>query len=465
MKFSTRLLINFLFFSIISFAVIIISVNRAIDYFSFVTIEKQMVEKADMCELSFREILTRHDEEEAPRNTSDIVKSAIEALKASGKEVRIYDNNLKLLGLAVNGIIINNASPVIFKENIKNALKGNYSYTVTGKKLIYFSIPIQDKYYQNVYVFELVENISYYYDIMDKIRDILFIGAAGFILLITLSSLYISRKTTKPIKYLLAATEKFSKQQFEPVGLNRKDELGLLADGLNQMGMRLSNYIQYQKQFVSNVSHELKTPLAAIRGFSQYLFEGENNDEDLKKVYYHLMNESDRLTKLINELLMLSRFDKATQELNTERTDLSELTRGVAEEQRPKAEKKEITLETIIKRDIFVNVNKVLMSHAIANVIDNAIKYSKPESRITLETLVDENNAVIKVRDYGIGIAKSDIDKVMERFYRAPNTLGASGTGLGLSICKEILEKFNGHLAIDSEIGAGTTVSLLIPLA
>ena len=422
-----------------------------------------MMEKADMCE--FREVLSRHDESEAQPDPLNIAKSVLEALKASGKEVRIYDNNLKLLGMARDGIVINNPTPLIFKENIENSLKGNYSYTVTENKFIYFSIPIQDKYYQNVYVFELVENISYFYDIMKKIRYILFIGAGGFIILITISSLYISRKTTKPIKYLLGATEKFSKQQFENVSLNRKDELGMLAAGLNQMGIQLRDYIQYQKQFISNVSHELKTPLAAISGFSQYLLEGENENEELKKVYGHLVNESDRLTKLINELLILSRFDKASQELNTERVDLSELIDNVVKESEVKAERKEITLVTKIKKEVFVNVNEILMTHAIANVLDNAIKYSNPKSHVNVETFVIEKAAVIKISDQGIGIEQSEIELVKERFFRAKNSMVANGSGLGLSMCKEILEKFNGNLVIESEINVGTIVSLIIPLA
>lgn len=247
-----------------------------------------MMEKADLCELSFREILTKHDKAAEEGQPTDVPRSALETLKTSGKEVRIYDSNQKLLGLAVDGIIINNKTPLIFAGNIQNALKGNYSYTITDNHLLYFAIPIQDKYYQNSYVFEFVEDISYFYDIMEKIRYILFAGAGGFIVLITLSSLFIARNTTKPIKYLLGATESFSKQQFQQVHLNRKDELGMLAGKLNRMGIQLSDYIQYQKQFVSNVSHELKTPLAAIRGFSQYLYEGENEDEDLQRYIFIL---------------------------------------------------------------------------------------------------------------------------------------------------------------------------------
>jgi signal transduction histidine kinase len=430
-----------------------------------VTIEKQMMEKADICELSFREILTKYQKSSTDIQPSDLAKDVLGVLKASGMEVRIYDNNQNLLGFAENGIIIYNGSPKIFHENITNALKGNYSYTVTNKNLIYFAIPIQNNFYETAYVFEIVENISYYYDIMDKIRYILIIGAGGFIILITLSSLFIAHKTTKPIKYLLGATKKFSKQQFEPVSLKRKDELGMLADGLNQMGIKLSNYIQYQKQFVSNVSHELKTPLAAIRGFSQYLYDGEEDDKELKKIYYHLLNESDRLTMLINELLILSKLDKATPELNIKQEDLSDLTNRVIQDMKPKAEKRDISMESHLNNGVLANVNEILILHAILNILENAIKYSNPGGHIIIETSKSNNSAVIKISDQGIGIHKNDLSLVQERFYRASNSGATKGSGLGLSLCREIVEKLNGQLIIESEIGVGTTVSIQLPLA
>ena len=455
MKFATKLLLNYLFFSVLSFAVIIFAANKAIDYYSFVTIEKQMMEKVDLCELSFRQIISR------PENST--IKDVMEALKSSGKEVRIYDENLKLLGYAVDGIIVNNGTPAIFSEHLRNALKGNYAYTVTDRRMIYFAIPIQDYQYHNAYVLELVENISYYYNIVDKIRIILFVGAGGFIFLITLASLYIARKTTTPIKYLLGATEKFSKQQFEPVHLNRKDELGMLASGLNNMGNQLNSYIQYQKQFVSNVSHELMTPLAAIRGFSQYLYEDENEDKESKKIYSHLMNESDRLTKLVNELLMLSRFDKASHGLQTEKLDLSEVTNEVVRTLKSKAEAKEIVVEVQLQKAVFIDGNKILMSHAISNVLENAIKYSSKKSSIKVRVFSRQNEAVVRISDHGIGIPQADIALVQERFYRANNSKIANGSGLGLSICKEIVEKFDGQLIIESEVKIGTTVNMIFP--
>ncbi|WP_246042492.1 sensor histidine kinase [Cohnella pontilimi] len=418
-----------------------------------------------MSELSFREVLANHERSKAEGQVTNVPRSALETLKATGKEVRIYDRNQKLVGLAVNGIIVKDGHPLIFKDNIENALQGNYSYKVTDSKLLYFAVPIQDMYYQNSYVFEFVEDISYFYAILDQIRSILFVGAGGFLVLITFSSLFIARNTTKPIIYLLGATEKFSNQQFQPVTMNRKDELGMLADGLNRMGIQLNHYIQYQKQFVSNVSHELKTPLAAIRGFSQYLHEEEKKDPELQKIYSHLVQESDRLTRLIDELLLLSRFDKAgPEEIDTERTDLSELAHRVAAEMRLKAEDKGITLEVKPGKAAFVEVNPLLMSHAIANLIDNAIKYSDAGTRVRIETSVRQKEAVIQIRDQGIGINEDEIPRVQERFYRARNANSAKGSGLGLSICKEIVEKCNGSLVVESEKGSGTTVSIVLPL-
>ncbi|KAA8786897.1 HAMP domain-containing histidine kinase [Paenibacillus amylolyticus] len=459
----------------LSFGIIIFAVNKAIDYYSFITIEKQMMEKADLSELSFREVLAQHRSSSGEPQTKEIVRLALEKLKASGKEVRIYDSSKQLLGLAVDGIIINDGKPHIFEKNIEKALSGSYAYTVTDDHLLYFTTPIQNQFYENAYVYEFVEDISYFYAIMDQIRYVLFAGAGGFIVLITLASLWIARNTTKPIKVLLDATQSFSKQEFRRVHLNRKDELGMLAEGLDQMGQQLHNYIQYQKQFVSNVSHELKTPLSAIRGFSQYLYEGENENEELQKIYAHLLQESDRLTRLINELLLLSRFDKTgSSELEVEKTEMNALIQQVATNMEAKAKEKEISItvkqvdgepsdENLTK--VYANVNPMLISHAIANLMDNAIKYSGRHSKIEVQMEHTSSEVIVKIGDQGIGIAGDEMERVQERFYRAKNASTANGSGLGLSICKEIVERFNGYIDVESELGQGTTVTIVLPRA
>jgi signal transduction histidine kinase len=239
----------------------------------------------------------------------------------------------------------------------------------------------------------------------------------------------------------------------------------MLAKGLDSMGKQLKEHIERQKQFVSNVSHEIKTPLAAISGFSQYLYDdAQETDPELKKIYYHLMHESERLTKLVNELLLLSQFDKSLEDSNLEKLNLSELVKTTVDHMSFRAEKRGITFEEEYDSNVFVQSSKLLLSQAVVNILDNAIKYSENNSKVKVKVFIKDNNAVLQVSDKGIGIPKEELGLIFERFYRAKNSKVSSGTGLGLSICKEIIEKYHGQLFIESEVQEGTQVTITLPL-
>jgi signal transduction histidine kinase len=440
-------------------------VNKAIEYFGFVSIEKQMIEKIDMAELSLRSIISNPENSEIETITPELSSIMIDTLKISAREVRLYNKELQLLAISDRGRVIDRKNPVTFTDNLQSALEGNYAYTVDNNKFIYFAIPIKDIYNDNLGVLELVEDVGYIYELLGKITYILTLGAAIFCVLIIILSLYISWKTTKPIKLLLKATEKFSRQQFEDINLNRKDELGMLAKGLDSMGKQLKEHIERQKQFVSNVSHEIKTPLAAISGFSQYLYDdAQETDPELRKIYYHLMNESERLTKLVNELLLLSQFDKSTEDSNLEKLNLSQLVETTVDHMSFRAEKRGIAFEEEYDNNVSVQSSKLLLSQAVVNILDNAIKYSENHSTVKVKVFIKDNNAVLQVSDKGIGIPKEELGLIFERFYRAKNSKVSSGTGLGLSICKEIIEKYNGQMFIESEEQVGTQVTITLPL-
>jgi signal transduction histidine kinase len=440
-------------------------VNGAIEYFGFATIEKQMIEKIDMAELSLRSIISNPENSVIETLTPELSNVMIDTLKISSREFRLYNNELQRLGISSGGRVVDRKNPVTFIGNLQKALEGNYAYTVDNNKFIYFAIPIKNIYNSNLGVLELVEDAGYIYELLKKITYMLIFAAAIFCVLIIILSLYISRKTTKPIKFLLMATEKFSRQQFEDIHLNRKDELGMLAKGLDSMGKQLKEYIERQKQFISNVSHELKTPLAAISGFSQYLYDdAQETDPELRKIYYHLMNESERLTKLINELLLLSQFDRSTEDSNLEKINLSELAQITVQHMSLKAEKRDVTFKEDYANNVFVQSNKLLLSQAIVNILDNAIKYSENHSTVNVKVFIKDNNAVLQVSDNGIGIPKEELGLIFERFYRAKNSKVSSGTGLGLSISKEIIEKYQGQMFVESEEQVGTQVTITLPL-
>ena len=125
----------------------------------------------------------------------------------------------------------------------------------------------------------------------------------------------------------------------------------------------------------------------------------------------------------------------------------------------------EVELEDKLLTRVHANVNPMLMSHAIVNLVDNAIKYSGSPSLIELKLEHTPSEVVIRIRDQGIGIAGDELERVQERFYRAKNASTANGSGLGLSICKEIVERFNGYIDMESQIGEGTTVTIVLPRA
>lgn len=178
---------------------------------------------------------------------------------------------------------------------------------------------------------------------------------------------------------------------------------------------------------------------------------------------------------MINELLLLSRFDKAgSNDLEARKTEMNELIQQVAMNMGAKAKDRGIEIRVSQAEQepeddgttrVQANVNPMLMSHAIANLVDNAIKYSGSPSLIELKLEHTPSEVVIRIRDQGIGIAGDELERVQERFYRAKNASTANGSGLGLSICKEIVERFNGYIDIESQLGKGTTVTIVLPRA
>ena len=145
------------------------------------------------------------------------------------------------------------------------------------------------------------------------VSKIVLIGAGAFTIIMTLLIVYIAGKMTKPINKLARAATKFAGRDFTPVEIKGSDEISQLSESFNNMGVQLQDYIQRQKQFVSNVSHELKTPLTAIKGYSEYLKDEVGDRQDLQKAIYHLNNEATYLSKLVDEVLTLSRMDNSSE--------------------------------------------------------------------------------------------------------------------------------------------------------
>lgn len=222
-----------------------------------------------------------------------------------------------------------------------------------------------------------------------------------------------------------------------------------------------------RKEFVADVSHELKTPLTSIKGFSETLLAGVD-DKETEMHFLKIINDNaNRMENLVQDLLTLSKYDKKIEKNNISEFDLGELTKQCAEKFEIEVKKKNQKMECYVT----ANVPKVLadrdgIERVITNIISNSVKYTQDGGKIDVYVGFVHSDAYVKIKDNGIGIPQKDLGRIYERFYRVDKARSRmnGGTGLGLSIAKEIIEQNKGSIDIKSEEGKGTEVVIKIPL-
>ena len=221
-----------------------------------------------------------------------------------------------------------------------------------------------------------------------------------------------------------------------------------------------------RKEFVADVSHELKTPITSIMGYADTLLEGEYDKDTQQKFLGVISSEARRMARLVTDLLTLSKYDSKKVKLEETEFDLGELTKKCQERLKFEIEKKHQNVECFVTANVPpVSADKYGIERVVLNILSNAIKYTPENGKIKIYVGFVYNDAYIKIIDNGIGISEQDLTIIFDRFYRADKarTREMGGTGLGLSIAKEILDQNKGSIDIRSELGKGTEVIIRIP--
>ena len=247
-----------------------------------------------------------------------------------------------------------------------------------------------------------------------------------------------------------------------------KDENDL-SSGIIAVIQNITEHVKLddmRKEFVADVSHELKTPITSILGYTETLLEGDYDKETQVKFLNVIESESHRMAKLVSDLLTLSRYDNNKNKTEITDIDLGDLTKKCLEKLKVEIEKKQHKIECFVTAEVpLVKVDKYGIERVILNILTNAIKYTPENGNIKIYVGFVYNDAYIKVIDNGIGIPEKDLPRVFERFYRVEKARAREmgGTGLGLAIAKEIIEQNNGSINIKSVQGKGTEVVIRIP--
>ncbi|MBQ3023514.1 MAG: ATP-binding protein [Clostridia bacterium] len=307
-------------------------------------------------------------------------------------------------------------------------------------------------------------------DFMNQIFVTMMMLAILVSILIGVVSFVMSGIITEPIRNL---TEKLSKAADEEgdyiIEKTTGGEVGKLIDSFNKMTQHIRKQEEKRQEFVSNASHELKTPLSSIKLISDSLLNSPDAPKEMVDEFLTDMNvQVERLARIVDKLLTLTRMDSASSVSRMEFAvaDVTELCSNIVKALRPLAEQKNIELEYNSELTMYSTIERDRMWEAIYNVLDNSIKYTRENGKVTMNLTKDENNIIIEIKDTGIGIASDELYKIFDRFYRVDKARAreTGGTGLGLSIALTAVELHGGNIKVESEEGVGSIFQIIIPI-
>lgn len=299
-------------------------------------------------------------------------------------------------------------------------------------------------------------NISFY--------TVMIVFILAFLLLVIFTySIY------RPLRKITKAAQIYAKGDFtHKIDVNANNELGYLANTLNYMATELDTLEEDQRKFVSNVSHDFRSPLTSIKGYVEAILDGTIPVEMQDKYLNIILFETERLNKLTKSLLDLNQFGHHGIRLDLADFDINNMIRTTIMTFEGKCREKSLSFDLVLTgQELFVNADMTKIQQVLYNLIDNATKFSNPDSIIKIETSIKNEKVFISVKDSGVGIPADSLNKIWERFYKTDPSRGKDkkGTGLGLAIVKEIIQAHKQNINVISTEGAGTEFIFTLALS
>ncbi len=371
-------------------------------------------------------------------------------------------------------LVLNEANEKLFEENnFTNEIKSNLLIEISNKEsykilkgdtlYLAFNYILKNKTYKII-----TSSININGLVSINILKICLLMFIVFRLTFTyFTGIYFAKKTLLPIKNIIKQVENLNEINLnERLEIrNEKDDVALLASTFNQLLDRLENSFKLQKSFVSNASHEFRTPLTVMKGQIEVLLLKPRTNEIYLNTYISLLEDINNQINLINGLGDLANANAMFPNIvNSEIPIIELLDECVSELYKNKKYKVELTIEELQddENTLYLEGNYSLLKSAFINVMDNACKFSNTHS-CQVNLVCNSDFMVIKVVDQGLGINKIDLANIFESFFRSNNTRHIQGYGIGLSLVKKIIEFYNGKITVTSELGKGTKMSIYLP--
>lgn len=323
--------------------------------------------------------------------------------------------------------------------------------------------------YQNIGYIVIHKSLSDVHEGVNGFMNISFYTVALIFVFALIIFIMMSRSIYRPLVKITKAAKQYAKGDFtNKIDVSSNDEIGYLANTLNYMATELDTLEEDQRKFVSNVSHDFRSPLTSIKGYVEAMLDGTIPVEMQGKYLNIILFETERLNKLTKSLIDLNQFGHHGIRLDIADFDINTMIRTTILTFEGKCTEKGVTFDLVLTgAELFVRGDMTKIQQVLYNLIDNAVKFSNNDSSIKIETSIRNEKVFVSVKDSGIGIPKDSIPKIWERFYKSDLSRGKDkrGTGLGLSIVKEIIQAHGENINVISTEGVGTEFIFTLPLS
>lgn len=358
----------------------------------------------------------------------------------------------------------------MISDDVLNCFKGkNTTYYDSRNQYIEMTMPVKDSDSQKIVgVIMFIVSTGSVADSLEVLKDKITVLEIGMGMLLLVLSIYFSAALVKPFARVTRSIEELTDGYTEEkISISDYIETELISDAFNKLLGRMKVIDDSRQEFVSNVSHELKTPLTSMKVLADSLLMQEEVSPELYKEFMaDIAEEIDRENKIINDLLSLVKMDKTAADLNIKQININELMELILKRLRPIAAERNIELVLESFRPVTAEVDEVKLTLAISNLVENAIKYNIESGWVRVTLNADHKFFYVKISDSGIGIPESSIEHIFERFYRVDKSHSREigGTGLGLSITRNAILMHRGAVKVYSKENEGTTFTIRLPL-
>ena len=403
-----------------------------------------------------------------------------------GEELQLdgFETEMEQLATLYNGrmVVVNDEFKVIkdtfnldegktlVSREVIQCFKNETSLTHDGEyKFIELALPIRESVNKQVIGALVISSETA--DIVENREELsrkVFVLQSVLMLVVLVTAFYLSRYLVKPFARVTKSLEKVSGGFLDgDLMILDYTETREMSEAYNQMLARMKTLDDSRQEFVSNVSHELKTPITSMKVLADSLLMQEDVPAELYREFMgDIAEEIERENKIINDLLSLVKMDKKAADVNIQSTNINELIELIMKRLRPIAQKRNIDLTLDSYKPVIAEVDETKLTLALSNLMENAVKYNKEGGWVRISINTDHKYFYVKVEDNGIGIPKEDQEHIFERFYRVDKSHSREigGTGLGLAIARSGILMHHGIIKVYSEEGEGTTFTVRVPL-